>query len=119
LAARSALCSRGRRPGQAFDHRAHVVHVLHLLGLQRSDHQTAARRVAQHALGAQQQQRLLHRLARNAQRLGDLLLDDALALRELAGAISPRIASCTCSTRLGVSAMAFHAAQFRQSNAAR
>jgi hypothetical protein len=33
---------------------------------------------------AQQQQRLLHRLARDAQRPGDLLLDDPLAGRELA-----------------------------------
>ena len=35
-------------------------------------------------LVAQQQQRLLHRLARDAQRLGDLLLNDAFARRQLA-----------------------------------
>ena len=38
----------------------------------------------QHALVAQQQQRLLHRLARDTQCLRDLFLDDAFARRQLA-----------------------------------
>jgi hypothetical protein len=58
--------------------------VLDLIELQRRHHQAAARCVAQHAEVAQQQQRLLHRLARNAERVGDLLLDDAFTRRQLA-----------------------------------
>jgi len=86
-AARSAALSAGalRPGGESLDHRAHVVHVLDLVRVQRRHFQPAPRRVAQHALLAQQQQRLLHRLPRHAQRLRDLLLHDALARRQAAG----------------------------------
>ena len=75
----------GAAAGQALDYRADVIHLLHMDGVQRRHEQPATRRVLQHALVAQQGQRLLHRLARHAERLGDLLLDDALAGAELAG----------------------------------
>ena len=54
-----------------------------MLGVERHDDQTATRRVLKHALAAEQRQRLLDRLARNAERLRDLLLDDSIAGREL------------------------------------
>jgi hypothetical protein len=46
--------------------------------------QATARRIVQHALVAQQQQGLLHRLARDAELLRDLLLDDAFARLQVA-----------------------------------
>ena len=75
---------RGLAEGEAFHDGAQVVHVAHVVQVDRRDDQPAPGRIAQHALLAQQQQCLLHRLARHAQCFGELFLDDALAGLELA-----------------------------------
>ena len=83
LARRTVRVEFGGAPaGQALDDRAHVVHVLHVVRVERGDEQAAAGGVQQHALSAQQQQRLLHRLARHAQRLRHLFLDHPVARGE-------------------------------------
>lgn len=67
--------------GKAFEHRAYVVHMLDVLRIQRGHDEATARRIAQDALIAQKQKRLLHRLSGDTQFLSDLLLDDAFTRR--------------------------------------
>ena len=86
LTQRAFRIGLGRAPGrQAFDHCAHVVHVLHMIRVQRGNDQPAPRRILQHPLVAEQHQCLLHRLPGHPQRLGDLLLDDAFTRHQLSG----------------------------------
>ena len=89
LIKRACQAALGRLPkGQAFDHGAHLVHVAHMVEVQRRHLQATAGRVGQHAFLAQQRQGLLHRLARDAELLRELFLDDAFARAQLAQVIA-------------------------------
>ena len=55
-----------------------------MIQIKRSDQKTATRCVSEHALLAQQYQRLLHRLTRDTQLLRQLLLNDTLARPQIA-----------------------------------
>src|SRR6185295_8251852 len=73
---------RGEARGKPVEHPAHLVELLERGAVEGRDHQPPAPRVYDEAFVLEQAQRLVHRLARDVQRLGELFLGDARTGRQ-------------------------------------
>src|ERR1043166_8656035 len=73
---------RGEARGKPVEHPAHLVELLERGAVQGRDHQPAAPRVDDEAFVLEQAQRLVHRLARDVQRFGELFLGNARTRRQ-------------------------------------